>query len=99
MLERLMGKTINVVYVNILQKILNIWKCTSKTCEVYKCDPKFKTLAEMKTHIENTHGDLSDEWGKVEHIKQSRGNKYEFSITPHKYSEIFSETGLKKKSI
>ena len=72
------------------------------TCEVYKCDrcdPKFKTLAEMKTHIENTHGDLSDEWGKVEHIKQSRGNKYEFSITPHKYSEIFSETGLKKKSI
>ena len=56
------------------------------TCEVYKCsrcEPKFQNLSEVKTHFEKDHKDLSEKFWKVDHIKRSRDNEHEFSITSH----------------
>ena len=66
------------------------------TCEVYKCsrcEPKFKSLSEVKTHFETDHDDLSEKFRNVEHIKRSRDNEHEFSITSHNYIDMFSQSG------
>ena len=64
------------------------------TCDVYKCsqcEPKFKNLSQVKKHFETDHADLAEMFWNVQHIKQSRENENEYSITPHKYTEIFSQ--------
>ena len=64
------------------------------TCEVYKCsrcEPKFQNLSEVKKHFETDHAGLAEMFRNVEHIKQSRENENEYSTTPHKYTELFSQ--------
>ena len=64
------------------------------TCNIYKCsrcEPKFKKLSDVRTHLETDHADLAEMFWNIQHIKQSRENENEYSITPHKYSELFSQ--------
>ena len=61
------------------------------TCEVYKCQccAKFKTLAQIKAHIEEKHE--AESMIRMQHQKLNRNNQEEVSSQSYWTNDIFDE--------
>ena len=62
------------------------------TCEIFRCfksHESFKTLLEMKKHIENEHEERK--FLSVIHIKQSRTNSEQIHKQQHKIADLFPD--------
>ena len=60
------------------------------TCEIYKCgscNERWKTLPEVKTHLENLHS--KEIYTSIEHIKQNRSNSEILDINRYHYTDLF----------
>ena len=64
------------------------------TCEIYSCDickEKFKSLSDLKTHLQDNHKDKILKFKLSHHMKRNRGNSEVYDSRIYSYKDLFEK--------